>query len=207
MSKIKTFASSLGLKVTVASVDAINPIILKSAVNFHTFGNIVDDNGTPTLVDLSANTAIAITADSIRDAAQTALVSDIMDKFQDSALSVSEMCNTITSVTLEKGEGNVSLYGGDVIAFVKANKFKIDDVEIDVQNDVIFSTLGVKSLKGLQKHDDVLYSIDLNANTATVVNAAALTEQALADLKAGKISDAVDFVENFHLITKLVLVK
>jgi len=209
MSKLVAVAASLGLGINKVKVSPINPVVLKAAVNVNTFGNVVDDNGTPTLIDVAANTSQVITPDTIKDAAIAGFTADASKrtKFQQAAMTASETCGTVNRVVFTKVDGAVVNCPTDIIAFCKANDFKVEDVEVAVQNDVIFSAVGVKSISGLTKHDDALYQIDVANNTATIVNATALAEKAVKGIKSLKSSDAVSFAQQFGLITKLVLTK
>lgn len=206
MSRIKSFAKTLGLKVVSADVADINPVIFQAKVDATAFGDVVVVDNVPNLINVSANTATPLTPASVRTATISGLTTAKMDSFQTVSVSTSETCGTISAVSFEKdGDASSAM---DVISFCKANGFKVTAVEVAAQNEVIFSTKGVKSISGLTEHDGSLYQIDVASNTATVVNAQALSEKAVADFLANKdATDATRFAEQFGLITALTISK
>lgn len=204
-STIITFGLSLGLAVKAAEVQEINSIIFATKVNAHSFGDVVSIDGVPHLIDVKANTSDILTPATIVEAAKAGLVADKPSAFQEVAVSTSEAFGAVTSVTFTK-DGGVSC-PQSIKAFAKATGMKVIDVTIAVQNDVIFSTKGIPSISGLTEKDGEFYQIDLVANTATIVNAAALSAQAKTDILADKETDATRFVSSFGLIQELVFSK
>jgi len=205
MSHFKSFAQTLGLKVASVEVQAINPVIFATKVSHGSFGNVVDNNGIPTLIDVTANTAEALTPTTIVDAAKAGFVSDKPTAFQTVAINTSEVFGAVTKVVFAKC-GGVE-YQTAIKEFAKSKNMKVTDVTVAVQNDVIFSTKGIPSMRGLTKSGDNFYELDLVANTATVVNAEALSEKAKADILAGKDTEATRFATSFGLITKMIMSK
>lgn len=205
MSKIKLFAASLGLSVTDVTVQSIHPVIFGAKITHSQFGNIVDNNGVPTMIDVVSNSATPLTPDVIKDATVIGLKSEKPSAFQATSVVTSENCGTISKLSFTKTTGASSAQS--IVAFAKATGMKVIDCNIDVQHDIIFSTVGVKTISGLTEANGELYQIDLASNTATVINSAALSEKAKTDLMAMKATDATRFVEAFGLITSLTLSK
>lgn len=205
MSKFVSFGKSLGLTVASAEVQAINDVIFATKVNAGSFGDVVTVDGKPHLINVVANTSDVLTSDSVKTAAVSGLTSDKPSAFQTTAISTSEAFGAVTSIAFTKAGGVTSPMS--VKDFAKSVNMKVTDVEVAVQNDIIFSTKGIPSMSGLTKSGDDFYEIDIVANTATVVNAQALSDRAKDDILAGKETEAVRFVQNFGLITALTLSK
>lgn len=205
-SKFTNFGTTLGLKVSSVEVQKINPIIFATKVNTGSFGNVVDNDGVPTLIDVVANTAEPLTPATVVDAAKTGFIADKPSVFQATAIATSEAFGAVTEITFVKA-GGTTLGIQSIKAFTKDNGMKVTDIEIAVQNDVIFSTKGIPSMSGLTEKDEKFYAIDIVANTATVVNAEALSTQAKEDILAGKETEATRFVTSFGLITSMTLAK
>lgn len=205
MSKFKSFAKTLGLKVATVSAQAINPVIFATKVNANSFGDVVNIDGVPHLVNVAANTSDVLTPVTIKDAAIAGFTAEKPSAFQVTAIATTEAFGAVTTITFTK-DGGVSC-PMSIKAFAKDVGMKVTDVEVATQNAVIFSTKGIPSMSGLTKSGDDFYELDLVANTATIVNADALSEKAKADILAGKDSEAVRFVQNFGLVTSLTLSK
>lgn len=205
MSKFKSFAKTLGLKVATVSAQAINPVIFATKVNANSFGDVVNIDGVPHLVNVAANTSDVLTPVTIKDAAIAGFTAEKPSAFQVTAIATTEAFGAVTAITFTK-DGGVSC-PMSIKAFAKDVGMKVTDVEVATQNAVIFSTKGIPSMSGLTKSGDDFYELDLVANTATIVNADALSEKAKADILAGKDSEAVRFVQNFGLVTNLTLSK
>lgn len=206
MSKFVSLGNSLGLKVSSVKVQAINTIIFATKVSVGAFGNVVDNKGVPTLIDVVANTAEALTPATIVSAAKAGFIADKPSSFQAVAISTSEAFGAVTEISFEKSGGTV-LCPITLKDFAKANSMKVTAVEVATQNDIIFSTKGIPSISGLTESDGTFYALDITANTATVVNAEALSAKAKQDLLDGKDTDATRFVTSFGLIQSLTLSK
>lgn len=204
-SKFQSFAKTLGLKVATVSAQAINPVIFAAKVNANSFGDVVTIDGVPHLVNVVANTSDVLTPATVKDAAIAGFTADKPSAFQVTAIATTEAFGTVTAITFTKDGGVFCPMS--IKAFAKDVGMKVTDVEVATQNAVIFSTKGIPSMSGLTKSGDDFYELDLVANTATIVNADALSEKAKADILAGKDSEAVRFVQNFGLVTSLTLSK
>lgn len=205
MSKFQSFAKTLGLKVTTVTANAINDIIFAAKVNASSFGDVVTIDGVPHLVNVAANTSDVLTPATVKDAAIAGFTAEKPSAFQETAIATTEAFGAVTAITFTK-DGGVSC-PMSIKAFAKDVGMKVTDVEVATQNAVIFSTKGIPSMSGLTKSGDDFYELDLVANTATIVNADALSEKAKADLMAMKATDATRFVEAFGLVTSLTLSK
>lgn len=205
MSKFQSFAKTLGLKVATVSAQAINPVIFAAKVNANVFGDVVTIDGVPHLVNVAKNTSDVLTPATVKDAAIAGFTAEKPSAFQATAIATTEAFGAVTAITFTK-DGGVFL-PMSIKAFAKDAGMKVTDVEVATQNAVIFSTKGIPSMSGLTKSGDDFYELDLVANTATIVNADALSEKAKADILAGKDSEAVRFVQNFGLVTSLTLSK
>lgn len=205
MSKFNSFAKTLGLKIATVSAQAINPVIFAAKVNANSFGDVVTIDGVPHLVDVVANTSDVLTPATVKDAAVAGFTAEKPTAFQTTAIATTEAFGAVTAITFTKA-GGVSC-PQSIKAFAKSVNLKVTDVTVAVQNEVIFSTKGIPSMSGLTKSGDDFYELDLVSNTATVVNAEALSEKAKADILAGKDSEAVQFVQNFGLVTALSMSK
>jgi uncharacterized membrane protein YkoI len=206
MSKVIAFSSSLGLKISNAKVGTINPVIFKTQIDKGQFGSVVRDGDTSYIIDVKNNTSTELTAKTVQGLATDGYKADVVTMAQASAISVSESCGVVTEISFEK-DGKGTLRPSSLASFCKANGYKVKDVTVETQNNIIFKTAGLKSIEGLVKDGDSYYQIDVTNNTAEVVDAAGLSKKATDDLKAGKNTSATAFAESFGLISKLTLVK
>lgn len=199
MSKVVSLAASLGMSVTAVEVAEINAIVFKTAVDKKQFGQITTDGSDTYIIDVKNNTAEKLTPATVKDLAVAGYKAEIMSMAQASAVAASESTGTVLAVTMVK-DGTGTIRPASIASFCKAAKFEVTDVEVETQNDIIFKTNGIKSIDGLVKDGADYYQIDVVNNTATVVNAAALSKQAVADFMSGKNTSATAFAETFGLI-------
>jgi len=185
MSKVIALAASLGLVVKAVKVGTINPVIFKTQVNKGQFGAIAQDGDTTYIIDVKNNTSTELTAKTVQGLATDGYKAETLTMAHAAAISVSETTGVVAEITFEKdGTGVYSPMA--ISAFCKANGYKVKEAVVEVQNAVIFKTAGLKTIPGLVKDGDAYYQIDIDNNTAEVVDAAGLSTKATADLVAGK---------------------
>ena len=208
-SKFISTLLALGLSVKEVEVQVINPIVFKTSVNANNFGQIVKDGDKVYIIDTKGNTADELTPKTVQDLAIAGYTSAKPTDAQRAAISATEATGTLVKVVAEKNDkGTVLGLGTTTLSdLCKATGMEVVDVEVLVQNDIIFKTTGLKTLPDLVQDDGKYYQIDVNKNEATVVDAESLKDQAVADIKAGKNTNASRFASAFGLISSITLQK
>ena len=200
MSKINQFTKSSGLKVTSANVQDINAIIFKTKIVPNMPG-LTKDGDSFYKLDTKNNKAVEVTASSITDGAQKALVKGT-DKH--GYLAIAEAFNLVDSVTFDtsdsEGTGASSLTN-----LLTSINMKVTAVKIVPQNDIIFKTTGIHTLANLTKDGSSYYQLDTKKNTASLVDPESVAKQAKKDMLKGVVSDFTLLADSFNLISSLTI--
>jgi len=202
---INKFAKNHNLVVAAVTVEKMNKVIFASSfVPTLRGSDIVKEDGVVYRIDTVANTSVEITPKTIADEAKAAIVGNT-GKNQ-SSVGAAVHFGLVKKIKFDVNTGDATS-GSDMSVkdFAKTLGLKITAATVAVQNDVIFQTQGVNQIAGLDIHDGQYFKLDTVANTATLINAEAIAEQAQADLIKGKDTDITRFAQNYNLITSLTL--
>lgn len=199
---ISNQAQANNLKVVEVAVNAMNPIIFASKyLNTLSGASIVKVDNKVFKIDTVSNDAVEVTAQAIADAAITGLLSDT--RKNDSEIDTALAFGLVKSIKMVRPDTATSGTSGSMVDFAKTLKLKILDVTVDTQNEIIFQAKGVSTLDGLTELEGKYYQLDTIANTATIINPAAISKDVKADLLKGKDSSLVRFAERFNLISEI----
>ncbi len=205
MSTIKDFAGNYGFKVADVAVMVPNNIIFKKTVGKYI--NFIEDDGKFFQLDLKTNEALELTPKSVAKQAEK----DLKACKRSSFVSYIEGLGYIQKISFKKNTKKACeqpFLSLNIQGLVRDFGFKVTDVSVLEQNQVIFQTKAIPSMVGLVEDSGKYYQIDEKNNTATLVNPNAIKEQAEKDLMNGKFNtDAVCVAEQFWLIDSITFEK
>jgi hypothetical protein len=207
MSKILSTVAVLGMSVAEAKVSQLNDVIFATQVNHNAFGNVQKVDDKTYVLDTQANTADLLTPQEISKAAVSGLSATKLTTMERAAVAVAEQFGMVDSITLTRKADTPASGSTALFALAKSMNAKVADIELTVQNDIIFKTAGIRNLPALTEHDGKYFKIDTASNSATVVNPDAIVEIAKADFLKGKASDFTRFCEMYGLIASVTLTK
>ena len=204
MSKLILAATALSLKAVEIEASTINPIIFDTKV-IPSAPGLTKHDGKYYMLDTVKNTSVEVTPEGLTKKA----LADFKSGKSSFEAVTAENYGMITKVIFEfDADADIKCTGmGSISNLCKALDLKVEDVAVDPQNEIIFSTKVVGTLSGLQKKGSDYYKLDTQKNTATLIDPNGMAKAAVADFTAGKRTDATDVAEAFCLIRKLVLVK
>lgn len=202
---INTFAAAHNLVVDTVKVDKMNSVIFSTSFVPTLHGSdIVKDGDSVCRIDVKANTAVEITPDTIASEAKDALIAG--NGKTPGSVSAAINFGLVKKIVMKRNTGaSTSGFSSPIAGFAKSLGLVVTKVDVDVQNDIIFQTQGIKQISGLDIHDGQYFKLDTVANTATLVDPAGVAAQAKADLLKGKTSDLTDFAQNYNLITAVTM--
>jgi len=199
---INTFAKNHNLKVSDVTVDKMNSIIFSTTFIPTLCGSdIVKDGDKVFRINVAANTSDKITPATLAKEAKDALISN--DGSNLSSVGAAVQFGLIKKLVLSRSDKGTNGRDMSVASFAKYLGLKVVDVAVDVQNDIIFETQGVKQIEGLDIHDGKYFKLDTVANTATLIDAAAVADQAKEDLVKGKTTNLTAFAQAYNLISSI----
>lgn len=199
---INTFAKNHNLKVSDVTVDKMNSIIFSTTfVPTLSGSDIVKDGDKVFRINVAANTSDKITPATLAKEAKDALIAN--DGSNPSSVDAAVRFGLVKKLVLSRSDKGTNGRDMSVAAFAKSLGLKVVDVTVDVQNDVIFETQGVKQIEGLDIHDGKYFKLDTVANTATLIDAAAVADQAKEDLVKGKTTNLTVFAQYYNLISSV----
>lgn len=199
---INTFAKNHNLKVSDVTVDKMNSIIFSTTFVPTLHGSdIVKDGDKVFRINVAANTSDKITPATLAKEAKDALIAN--DGSNSSSVGAAVQFGLIKKLVLSRSDKGTNGRDMAVAAFAKSLGLKVVDVTVDVQNDIIFETQGVKQIEGLDIHDGKYFKLDTVANTATLIDAAAVADQAKEDLVKGKTTNLTAFAQAYNLISSI----
>lgn len=201
---INSFATDHNMKVEAVKVDKMNKIIFATTFVPSLHGSdIVKEGDVVYRIDTKANTSTPITPDTIAKEAKDALVAG--NGKNASSVEAAIKFGLVKKITMARGDKGTSGPSTDIAQFAKALGLSVVDVSVEPQNDIIFQTQGVKRICGLDIHDGKYFKLDTVANTATLIDAPAIAEQAATDILAGKTTDLTRFVQTYNLIASVTM--
>jgi hypothetical protein len=200
MSTITAYAAAAQLSVVEVTVVEMNPIIFSAKVKGN-LRNTIQEDGKIYRLDVESNSAIEITAASITEQAKT----DIMAGKGSEWVQIAEAFGLITKISFKKDKSEAK--GSTDLDDALSLGFKVTAVTVVPQNDIIFKTKGLQHIEGLTEDSGNYYKLDIESNTATLINPQGVADKAAADILKGKNSDEVVLADYFNLITTITLEK
>jgi len=201
---IHSFAKALNLTVKSADVQDMNPVIFATQFVPSLRGSdIVKDGDTVYRINTKANTSTEVSASTLTTEAKDGLVKG---RGNDASVNAAISFGLVKKLVLKKNKAEPTTgCKTSVKDMADLLSLVVTDIKVAVQNEIIFQTQGIKQIAGLDIHDGQYFKLDTVSNTATLINAEAIAENAKADFLKGKVTDLTKFCENYSLISSLTL--
>ena len=200
MSVLTAYAAAAQFSVVTAEVVEMNQIIFSAKAKGN-LRNTIQEDGKEYRLDVESNSAIEITPASITEQA----TADIMAGKGSEWVQLAEAFGLITKIRFKKDKSEAK--GSTDLDDVLALGYKVTAVTVVPQNDIIFKTKGLQHIGGLTVEAGNYYKVDIDNNTATLINPQGVADKAAADILKGKNSDEVVLADYFNLITEITLEK